>query len=139
MLWASTAIETWENVSPAIEPVKPAPASATTSAVAAKRGCSCCRALVYIPPRIRWKATSGQVCNCQREVLGMWLLLLFPPSPRQETWNGRSELSKESLVQGYLRCVELCLTLGQQRKVQGHFVTALGFLFLPGSTWPGSK
>lgn len=74
---ASMKTKSWENASPATEPVRLAPAWATTSAAAVQKGYSCGMGRVSGPPGPMWKARSGMVRTCQREAQ---CLLCLPPS-----------------------------------------------------------
>lgn len=61
---ASMETKSWENASPATEPVRLALARATTNAAAVKKGCSYGMGRVSGPPGLRWKARTGMVCIC---------------------------------------------------------------------------
>lgn len=58
---ASMETKSWENASPATEPVRLAPAWATTSAAAVQKGYSCGMGRVSGPPGPMWKARSGMM------------------------------------------------------------------------------
>lgn len=74
---ASMETKNWENANPATEPVRCAPAWATTSAAAVKKGWSCGMGRVSGPRGPRWKVRSGMVRTCQREAQHP---LCLPPS-----------------------------------------------------------
>lgn len=56
---ASMETKSWENASPATQPVRLAPAWDTTNAAAVKKGCSYGMGRVSGPPGPTWKARSG--------------------------------------------------------------------------------
>ena len=93
---ASMETKSWENARPATEPVRLAPAWATTNAAAVKKGCGCGVGRVSGPQGSRWKVRSGTVGTCQPEAQD---LLCLPPSLTlfsEECFEGESHFFQDS-------------------------------------------